>query len=888
MNTCVSEIRAGFDWWQEQYPGTGVNLNFTIYSYYDDYGEPTSRPTSYEPISRPHTDESLWISEILTGLGYTSGSYFEKVKALNDDVRTDYDKDWAYTIFVVDSLNDADGQFTDGLFAYSYIGGPFLVMTYDNYNYGINNMDVVAAHETGHIFYATDEYDGIWEYSGYLNIQDYENANCIMRGQVNWNLCSSTKGQVGWKDSDSDGILDPVDTFPDTVLNPYSPDPTKNNILVYTGTVQDVPLTNNNPKGPGHDMSINTIVMVQYRIDYAVWYDATSADGAFDEVTETFSFTTPPLPLGTHVVETRAQNSVGNWETSYAMDTVEVDTTDPTVTLNNIPDFVKSLPVISGTSADTPPGQVDKVQVQIKNTTDSTYCDGTSWVATEAWLDAIGTTSWGYFMPLLTSDKSYTVKANSVDKAGNESTLASDSFIFDTTNPTVTLNNIPDFVKSLPVISGTSADTPPGQVDRVQVEIRNTTDSLYWNGTFWVATEIWLDAAGTTSWGYFMPPLTDGKSYEVKAKSIDKAGNESTLASDSFVFDTTNPMVMLNDISDFVKSLTLINGTSADTPPGQVDKVQIQIKNEADSTYWNGSSWVAGETWFDAAGTTSWSYSMPSLSDGKSYIVKAKAADKAGNESPIASGSFIFDATNPTVMLNNILDFVKSLISISGTSADTAPGQVDKIQVQIRNTTDNTYWNGSSWVATEIWLGATGTTSWSYSVPSLSNGKSYEVNAKSIDKAVSESPIASGSFIFDTTNPTVTLDNIPDSIKSLTSVSGTAVDTLLGQVDKVQVQIKNTTDNTYWNGTSWVATETWLDATGTASWGYFMPSLPSDKSYTVKVKSIDKAGNESTIASESFTFNTALPIWAWVLIGMAVIFAVGTVLVILRRRLAKR
>ncbi len=629
MSTCISEITAGLNWWQNQ--EARANLNFSIYTYYD-------KPTSYEAISRPHTDESLWIDEILTGLGYTSGSYFQKVTDLNNFVRSYYDKDWAYTIFVVDSNNDADGKFTDGYFAYAYPGGPFLVMTYDNDGWGISSMDRPAAHETGHIFYATDEYDFLWEYSGYLNVRDDNSAYCIMNDS-DWNVCASTRGQVGWRDSDGDGILDPVDTFPDTVLNPYSPDPTKNNVLVYTGTVQDVPLTNNNPNGPGNDISINTIKMVQYRIDYGAWYNATSADGAFDEVTETFSFTTPLSP-GTHVIETRAQNSVGNWETSYSVDTIELDITNPTVALNNIPDFVKSLTSINGTAADTAPGQVDKVQVQIKNTPDSTYWNGSSWVTTETWLNATGTTSWSYSMPSLTSDKSYEVKAKSIDKAVNESPIASDSFIFDITNPTVTLNNIPDFVKLLTSISGAAADTLPGQVDKVQVQIKNTTDSSCWNGSSWVASETWLDATGTTSWSYAMPSLTNGKSYEAKSKSIDKAGSESTVASDSYTLDTTMPMLSITDIPDRVKSLAQINGTASDTSPGEVDKVQVVIYNSTDSTYWNGSSWVTTQTWLDANGATIWSYSMPALVDGKVYNVKAKSIDKAGNECEIASDSF--------------------------------------------------------------------------------------------------------------------------------------------------------------------------------------------------------------------------------------------------------
>jgi len=38
-----------------------------------------------------------------------------------------------------------------------------------------------------------------------------------------------------------------------------------------------------------------------------------------------------------------------------------------------------------------------------------------------------------------------------------------------------------------------------------------------------------------------MPTLADGKAYTMKAKSIDKAGNESAVASDSFTLNTTSP-----------------------------------------------------------------------------------------------------------------------------------------------------------------------------------------------------------------------------------------------------------------------------------------------------------------------------------------------------------
>src|SRR3990172_10700479 len=67
--------------------------------------------------------------------------------------------------------------------AHGYYGGPWLTMSrYSSWAY--NSADyfrVVPAHETGHIFYATDEYDSDpVEYSGYLNCPDSNGASGIM------------------------------------------------------------------------------------------------------------------------------------------------------------------------------------------------------------------------------------------------------------------------------------------------------------------------------------------------------------------------------------------------------------------------------------------------------------------------------------------------------------------------------------------------------------------------------------------------------------------------------------------------------------------------------------------------------------------------------------
>jgi len=319
----LSEITAALDWWAAREPN--AHLTFV----YDD-GTAAPIPTSYEPITRPYSGQALWIAEVMAKKGYSSSSYFDQVRQYNNALRQTYDTDWAFTIFVVDSSNDSDNRFADGYFAYAYLGGPFTVMTYGNDGYGPSNMDAVAAHEIGHIFLALDQYYSAYQpctrKSGYLGVenQNSQYGNCasnvtsIMRGQI-WPYYAGAvdeyaRGQVGWRDSDGDGILDPVDTTLtlDTVTTDYLADPERPNVLTFTstGVVRDDPY----PSPMRRSTIINTIAQVQYRVADGEWSDAQPTDGAFDTYTEgfTFTFTTPPLPTGDHNLDLRVLDSAGN------------------------------------------------------------------------------------------------------------------------------------------------------------------------------------------------------------------------------------------------------------------------------------------------------------------------------------------------------------------------------------------------------------------------------------------------------------------------------------------------------------------------------------------------------------------------------------------------
>ncbi len=331
----TSEVISGLNWYVTKANWRDLTF-YTVFHYSVQIG--------YEPISRPSTDESRWIPACLEAIGYVPATYPGTMYAYANDLRDSLGTDWAVLSFIVDSSNDSDDKFEDGRFAYSNLGGPKFVMTYGNDGWGIANMDAVLAHEISHSFYALDEYYeagvGCTARSGYLNAEnqnsEYPNGPggceinaifCIMRSkQLSVaRVCYYTKGHIGWWDSDDDSIPDILDTCPETILYEYSPDPCSTFTPTYAGSCWVVKLDNQNPYGTGHDITLNRIDRVEYRVDAGAWHEALPNDGAWDEGREGFHFTTEPLSVGMHIIEARAFHTYGNYDTTYAVDTLTVE-----------------------------------------------------------------------------------------------------------------------------------------------------------------------------------------------------------------------------------------------------------------------------------------------------------------------------------------------------------------------------------------------------------------------------------------------------------------------------------------------------------------------------------------------------------------------------------
>jgi hypothetical protein len=408
-------ISSALAWWRDHLPNAQLNFDTTA----------SVVESRYEPIAHALNSEGLWIGDALARLGYSGATYFDQAYAADEALRHMRHTDWATTIFVVNSAADDDGRFADNFFAYAYIGGPFMVITSDVGLYGTQQMTPIAAHEFGHIFGALDQYAGAnvpcSQRSGYLAIpstnSQYDNCgthfSSIMLDPVpaypDGLIDASALGQVGYRDSDSDGRPDPLDTLPalDISLN----QPSAGSRPSVTGRVIDQPY----PAPLQQAVTINRIALVEYRIDGGPWLALAAADGSYDSAAENLAASLP-LYDGQHQIALRARNSVGAF--SPILET--------SVTVQNVgaePPYQVAVPALSNTTA---------ITVELGAPADSAaQISEDPFFADAAWSPVAPATTW----QLAADEGPHTLYVRFRDSAGRESPPITRTVLLDRAPP---------------------------------------------------------------------------------------------------------------------------------------------------------------------------------------------------------------------------------------------------------------------------------------------------------------------------------------------------------------------------------------------------------------------------------------------------------------------
>ncbi len=623
-DSVVSEITAGLNWWATtatQGGRPGANLSFNI-SVHDPFSEPTVVATKYEPISRSSSDDDLWMAEIMNRLGY-SGDAYTATRAYANVRRTSFNRNWGSVIFVVDSLNDSDGLFTNGLFAYASLYGPYSVQTYDNDGWGISRMDMVTAHETAHTFGALDEYASSGcttsQRSGYLYIA---NTNCengsptensIMRSASSQTIAFAShlastpvRGMLGWRDSDSDGLYDVVDTTPSVSLTAYTPDPTSATTLTYQGSAQDVAYDS-----PSRfDATLNTITSAQYRVDGGDWQSCSAADGSFNSWSESLRCYPGPLTNGVHSVQIRAVNTVSNTGVSTT-DTVTIDTIPPTN-----PTLVNS-GCVTATVSNVWQNSCSDPSFTWSGATDAT--SGVSGYQYYWGTNAAGTGSTSIssaaYNPAAVSAGTYYLRLRTGDQAGNWSDWTTGYiFKYDNILPVVQIitpaqNTV--FSTNTITIQATVTDTLSGP---------NMAQFYAWYDAGWHSLGYDTTSADGFSYAWDASAVTDQSDLALWVYAWDTAGNIGSRSIGGLTLDRTPPQTAVAELPAQLNSTTFkVNWSGSDNLTG-LTAVDLQYKAGS-------GSWTNWYTNVLTATTSAWFTGDM----GQTYYFRARGYDRAGN-----------------------------------------------------------------------------------------------------------------------------------------------------------------------------------------------------------------------------------------------------------------
>lgn len=205
----VSGVLGAMSWWSGKAPSYGQSVTFTVLV----YGPSSSIcSTKYEPVLHASSEVSLWVSEIMGHLGYTSGSDITRARNFDNSLIATYHTNWAFSI--IDGYNPlpASDAYSDGVSAWAYLNGPYMQTLFRSYSWPPQQ---VTTHETGHIFGACDEYAGACGCD--VCSKNTLNANCescnpatvdCMMKANTYRLCDYTPGQIGWQTAVAKVVVD--------------------------------------------------------------------------------------------------------------------------------------------------------------------------------------------------------------------------------------------------------------------------------------------------------------------------------------------------------------------------------------------------------------------------------------------------------------------------------------------------------------------------------------------------------------------------------------------------------------------------------------------------------------------------------------------------------
>ncbi|MFZ8198846.1 BapA/Bap/LapF family large adhesin [Alteromonas portus] len=515
------------------------------------------------------------------------------------------------------------------------------------------------------------------------------------------------------------------------------------------------------------------------------------ADGTFS------ADVTTPLADGAYTVTASATDGDGNTTTVTDNGGV-VDTTAPTLTLENPGSTGDTTPTLSGTT-DLPEGSTVTLVV-----TDSAGNTQTI----NALVDANG--NFSVDVPNALADGDFTVTATATDSAGNTANANTTGNV-DSEAPLLTLDTQGATSDVTPTITGTT-DVAPGTLVTITVVDANGNSQSF---------QAAVQADGTFSAD--VPSALAEGDFTVTATVSDAQGNTATANETNGSIDTQAPIVNVNPLDSGNDTTPVISGNT-DLPEGAVVLITVTDSNGDTQTI---------NALVDADGNFATEVLSP-LPEGD-YSVEVTATDDAGNSTTATEDGGNIDTTAPVLTLNPQGTGNDETPNISG-STDLAPGST--VTLTVTDSAGNTQ-------TFDAIVDANG--DFSADVPNAIPDGSYTVTASASDDA-GNTTTTSDTGTLDTSAPALTLDAQVTVSDTTPTISGT---TDLPAGSTVTLFVTDSAGNTQ----TFTAL---VDASGNFSADVPAPLAEGD--YSVTATATDSNGNSASVTDNNGIVDTVAPV----------------------------
>ena len=399
------------------------------------------------------------------------------------------------------------------------------------------------------------------------------------------------------------------------------------------------------------------------------------------------------------------------------------------------------------------------------------------------------------------------------DAAGNITEILSNTFIIDTTAPTLSIVDPTLFIAG-------------GSTYNVNYSINDLNGVASWslaysqdNGSSFapVATS----PSSPYAWNV---PLDNTNNAQLRLSAADVAGNAIYTVSTNFTVDSTPPTISLDNPPTWIQGGSNYNINFSATDNNAVDSMVLEYA--ADGTTF---------TTLTTTNSSPFTWSVPVVDIPANARLRLTAYDQAGNSSTTTSTAFGIDSTAPSVSLSDMAAIIRGGISNNVTlnSSDSASG-IGTANLSYSNDSGATY---------SLITAFPSTPTYSWSTPGV-DLETARLRYVVTDNVGNSTTVENSVFEIDSTAPVSTLDSPAARIRGGDTLSLNLSSTDKNGIDTLSLEYAA-------DGTNFSV----LATSPTSPYSWNVPTVDTTGS-KLRLVSTDPVGNQSILETSSFEIDS--------------------------------